>query len=73
MLTMLRDHPVEVRFVPDIYSFHLLNHSVTEVAGLPVISLTETPMSGHQPHRQGDRGLHARRDPRHARFAADAR
>jgi putative colanic acid biosynthesis UDP-glucose lipid carrier transferase len=24
----------------------LLNHSVTEVAGLPVISLTETPMSG---------------------------
>ena len=43
---MLRDHPVEVRFVPDIYSFHLLNHSVTEVAGLPVISLTETPMSG---------------------------
>jgi putative colanic acid biosynthesis UDP-glucose lipid carrier transferase len=46
VLTMLRDHPVEVRFVPDIYSFHLLNHSVTEVAGLPVISLTETPMSG---------------------------
>jgi len=32
--------------VPDIYGFHLLNHSVTEVAGLPVISLTETPMSG---------------------------
>ena len=23
--------------MPDIYSFHLLNHSVTEVAGLPVI------------------------------------
>jgi putative colanic acid biosynthesis UDP-glucose lipid carrier transferase len=46
ILTMLREHPVEVRFVPDIYSFHLLNHSVTEVAGLPVISLTETPMSG---------------------------
>ena len=46
ILTMLRDHAVEVRFVPDIYSFHLLNHSVTEVAGLPVISLTETPMSG---------------------------
>lgn len=46
ILTLLRDHAVEVRFVPDIYSFHLLNHSVTEVAGLPVISLTETPMSG---------------------------
>jgi putative colanic acid biosynthesis UDP-glucose lipid carrier transferase len=46
LLTLLRDHAVEVRFVPDIYDFHLLNHSVTEVAGLPVISLTETPMSG---------------------------
>jgi putative colanic acid biosysnthesis UDP-glucose lipid carrier transferase len=46
ILTMLREQTVEVRFVPDIYSFHLLNHSVTEVAGLPVISLTETPMSG---------------------------
>jgi putative colanic acid biosynthesis UDP-glucose lipid carrier transferase len=32
--------------VPDIYSFHLLNHSVSEIAGLPVVSLTETPMSG---------------------------
>ncbi len=46
LLTALRDSPVEVRFVPDIYSFHLLNHSFTEIAGLPVISLTETPMVG---------------------------
>ncbi|MFO1322752.1 MAG: undecaprenyl-phosphate glucose phosphotransferase [Burkholderiales bacterium] len=46
ILTMLREYPVEIRFVPDIYSFHLINHSMTEVAGLPVISLTETPMSG---------------------------
>ncbi|MCC6193502.1 MAG: undecaprenyl-phosphate glucose phosphotransferase, partial [Burkholderiales bacterium] len=46
ILTMLREHAVEIRFVPDIYSFHLLNHSLTDVAGLPVISLTETPMSG---------------------------
>jgi putative colanic acid biosynthesis UDP-glucose lipid carrier transferase len=46
ILNMLREHPVEIRFVPDIYSFHLLNHSMTDVAGLPVISLTETPMSG---------------------------
>lgn len=46
ILNDLRAHPVEVRFVPDIYSFHLINHSVTEIAGLPVVSLTETPMSG---------------------------
>jgi putative colanic acid biosynthesis UDP-glucose lipid carrier transferase len=46
ILSSLRSSSVEVRFVPDIYSFHLLNHSVTEIAGLPVVSLTETPMSG---------------------------
>jgi putative colanic acid biosynthesis UDP-glucose lipid carrier transferase len=46
LLSALRSSSVEVRFVPDIYSFHLLNHSVTEIAGLPVVSLTETPMSG---------------------------
>jgi len=46
ILSTLREYPVEIRFVPDIYSFHLLNHSMTDVAGLPVISLTETPMSG---------------------------
>jgi putative colanic acid biosynthesis UDP-glucose lipid carrier transferase len=46
MLERLREHAVEIRFVPDIYGFHLLNHSFTEIAGLPVISLTETPMTG---------------------------
>lgn len=46
ILNILREHSVEVRFVPDIYGFHLLNHSLTDVAGLPVVSLTETPMSG---------------------------
>jgi len=37
---------VEVCFVPDIFGFQLLNHSVTEVGGLPVIRLTESPLSG---------------------------
>ncbi len=46
LTTALRDSPAELRFVPDIYGFHLLNHSFMEVAGLPVISLTETPMTG---------------------------
>jgi putative colanic acid biosynthesis UDP-glucose lipid carrier transferase len=46
ILTALREHPVEIRFVPDIYGFHLLNHSVTDIAGLPVVTLTETPMAG---------------------------
>lgn len=46
ILAMLRDHTVEIRFVPDIFGFHLLNHSLDEVAGLPVMSLTATPMAG---------------------------
>lgn len=46
LLHDLRHHTVEIRFVPDIYGFQLLNHSLTEVAGLPVINLTESPMQG---------------------------
>jgi len=46
ILSALREYPIEVRFVPDIYGFHLLNHSVTDIAGIPIISLTETPISG---------------------------
>lgn len=37
---------VDVRYVPDIYAFQLLNHSISSVAGLPVINLTSSPMEG---------------------------
>ena len=46
VLTQLRDHPVQICFVPDIYSFNLLHHSFSEVAGFPVINLTDTPLQG---------------------------
>jgi putative colanic acid biosynthesis UDP-glucose lipid carrier transferase len=46
LLEQLRRTTAEVRFVPDIFGFQLLNHSMTEIAGLPVISLTESPMAG---------------------------
>ncbi|MHB9100670.1 MAG: undecaprenyl-phosphate glucose phosphotransferase [Sulfuricella sp.] len=38
--------PVQVTFVPDIYGVHLLNHSIGEVAGFPVIHLMESPLAG---------------------------
>jgi len=38
--------PVHVTFVPDIYGVQLLNHSIGEVAGFPVIHLMESPLSG---------------------------
>ena len=46
VLEDLRHYSVQVRFVPNIFDFALLNHSVTEIAGLPVINLTETPLEG---------------------------
>lgn len=46
LLEALRQHSVQICFVPDIYGFHLLHHSFTEIAGLPVINLTDSPMQG---------------------------
>src|SRR5437762_1428697 len=37
---------VKVRFVPDIFGFQLLNHSFTEICGLPVVNISESPFSG---------------------------
>lgn len=35
---------VDLVWAPDIFSFQLLNHSVREVAGIPLINLNETPL-----------------------------
>lgn len=41
----LMDLNVDLIWIPDIASLNLLNYSVREVAGMPVIALTESPMS----------------------------
>jgi putative colanic acid biosynthesis UDP-glucose lipid carrier transferase len=47
ILSTLQDRNLDIVWAPDIFEFSLLNHSVREVAGLPLITLTETPlMSG---------------------------
>lgn len=43
---LLRHSTATVRFIPDIYGQRLINHSVTEFAGLPALNLTESPMMG---------------------------
>jgi putative colanic acid biosynthesis UDP-glucose lipid carrier transferase len=48
LVTELRGFSVQVRYVPDIFGFQLLRHSFSEVAGMPVIGLTDTPMEGVQ-------------------------
>lgn len=42
----LRHHTVDICFVPDIFGFELLNHRISDVAGLPIIDLSTTPMRG---------------------------
>lgn len=42
----LRHTTVDIRFVPDIFGFKLLNHSVDEIAGIPLVNLTASPIKG---------------------------
>jgi putative colanic acid biosynthesis UDP-glucose lipid carrier transferase len=37
---------VDVRLIPDIFSLRLLNHSISQVDGIPVINMSVTPMVG---------------------------
>lgn len=41
----LLDMNVDLIWVPDIYAMKLLNHSIREVAGLPLIFLNESPLT----------------------------
>jgi putative colanic acid biosynthesis UDP-glucose lipid carrier transferase len=42
----LKDTTIDIRFVPDIFGFRLINHSISTIAGMPVINLSVTPMDG---------------------------
>jgi len=46
LLYALRHHTVNIKLIPDIFGFSLLNHSMTEIAGLPAVNLSDTPMGG---------------------------
>lgn len=42
----LLDKHVSIHWAPDIFSLKLINHSVREIAGVPVLTLSETPLTG---------------------------
>ena len=42
----LLDRHVAVHWVPDIFSLRLVNHAVSAIAGVPVLTLSETPLIG---------------------------
>ncbi len=46
VLHQLRHSTVDIRYIPDVLSFRMINHSISEVAGLPVVNLSVTPMDG---------------------------
>jgi putative colanic acid biosynthesis UDP-glucose lipid carrier transferase len=46
ILFELRHHTINTRFVLDIFGLDLLNHSITDVAGFPVLNIRSSPMTG---------------------------
>jgi putative colanic acid biosynthesis UDP-glucose lipid carrier transferase len=40
------DKHVAIHWVPDIFSLRLVNHSIKEISGIPVVTLSETPLIG---------------------------
>jgi Undecaprenyl-phosphate glucose phosphotransferase len=46
ILDKLKDSMSDIRLIPDLFGFHLINHSISSIAGMPVINLSVTPMDG---------------------------
>lgn len=46
ILNNLRNTTADIRLVPDVLGFRLINHSICTIAGLPVVNLSITPMDG---------------------------
>ncbi|KZX58390.1 hypothetical protein A3709_02710 [Halioglobus sp. HI00S01] len=42
----LRDVTADIRLVPDLFGYRLINHSINSIAGMSVINLSVTPMDG---------------------------
>lgn len=46
ILEELKDSTADIRLVPDIFGFRLINHSISSVADLPILNLSAPPMEG---------------------------
>ena len=45
-LSALRHSTANIRLVPDLFAFRLINHGVSEVVGIPMLDLSASPMTG---------------------------
>ena len=46
VLQLLRHSTVDIRYVPDFFSYSLLNHAITNIAGRAMIDLSSSPIQG---------------------------
>lgn len=46
LLGDLRHSTIDIRMVPDMFAYQLLNYSVEQIVGLPVINISYSPYSG---------------------------
>lgn len=46
VMNSLKNSTVDIRLVPDVFGFRLINHSISSIAGMSVINLSVTPMEG---------------------------
>ncbi|GAA4874863.1 undecaprenyl-phosphate glucose phosphotransferase [Ferrimonas pelagia] len=46
LIEQLKFVTADVRYIPDLTGFNLINHSVSSVAGMPVINVSTSPMKG---------------------------
>jgi len=43
----LANENIDIHWVPNIFSLNLINHSIKEMAGLPLLTLSESPLIGN--------------------------
>lgn len=43
---LLENQVLNIRWLPDIFAYRMINHGVTELAGMPMLDLSVSPLSG---------------------------
>ena len=46
VINVLEDTSAEIRYVPDIFEYQLMHHSLSEVAGVPVVNISYSAIDG---------------------------
>ena len=46
VITALDGSPAEIRYVPDIFEYQLMHHSLSEIAGVPVVNISYSAIDG---------------------------